>query len=279
MRIDRLPAVPLIASDPYISVWMPSDSMCVSDTIHWCGPQKPIRGTMTVDGKTASFLGHNRGYEAELTELIVTPTATLFTSEFGGVKLETRFVTPALPDDLDRLSMPVTLVDFNLSSTDGKRHDVRLFLFVSDSLCYDGNIRPKMFCDGYRLGNLNVVWHGQAVQKPLGHSGDRICIDWGYLYLASSAPVESCNDGPRMCWTGSVAICARRGTAETARRSLTPSLPPSHSLTISSPAAKCWTKASSPTQEKSARIIRRLSAPRGGRLSQPTSSSPRRTDA
>ena len=54
MRIDRLPAVPLIASDPYISVWMPSDSMCVSDTIHWCGPLKPIRGTMTVDGKTAS---------------------------------------------------------------------------------------------------------------------------------------------------------------------------------------------------------------------------------
>ena len=204
MRIDRLPAVPLIASDPYISVWMPSDTMCVSDSIHWCGPKKPIRGTMIVDGKTVSFLGHNRGYEAELTELIVTPTMTRFTSEFGGVKLETRFVAPALPDDLDLLSTPITLVQFELSSTDGKAHDVELHLNVFDNLCYEGNIAPKMFRDTFKMGELNTAWCGQAVQKPLCHSGDHITIDWGYLYLASAAEIEATNNSLRMNWSGSV---------------------------------------------------------------------------
>ena len=122
MRIDRLPAIPLIASDPYFSIWMPADNMAVTDTIHWCGPVKPIRILINVDGKNVSFLGHNRDYEAELKELIVTPTKTRFVGEFGGVALETEFVTPALPDDPDLMSMPVTLVSFKLRSTDGNAH-------------------------------------------------------------------------------------------------------------------------------------------------------------
>ena len=40
MRIDRLPAIPLIASDPYFSIWMPCDNMATKDTIHWLPPQR-----------------------------------------------------------------------------------------------------------------------------------------------------------------------------------------------------------------------------------------------
>ena len=39
-RIDRLPAIPLIASDPYLSIWMPADTMTQTDSIHWSGPIK-----------------------------------------------------------------------------------------------------------------------------------------------------------------------------------------------------------------------------------------------
>ena len=52
-RIDRLPAIPLICSDPYLSIWMPADTMTQTDSIHWCGPVKPLRGVMTVDGAEA----------------------------------------------------------------------------------------------------------------------------------------------------------------------------------------------------------------------------------
>ena len=143
-RIDRLPAIPLIASDPYLSIWMPADTMTQTDSIHWSGPIKPIRGTMTVDGAACRFLGAGCEPEAALTELRVSATQTALISEFRGVQLETRFITPALPDDLDVLSMPVTLVTFRASMLDGAKHDVSIQLHLSDRFCYDGEIRPAM---------------------------------------------------------------------------------------------------------------------------------------
>ena len=84
-NIDRLPAIPLIASDPYLSIWMPADTLTQTDTCHWSGPAKPVRGTLTVDGHSARFLGAGPEPEAALTELKVTATRTRFVSEFGGI--------------------------------------------------------------------------------------------------------------------------------------------------------------------------------------------------
>ena len=65
-RMDRLPAIPLITSDPYLSIWMPADTMTQTDAAHWSGPVKPIRGAMTVDGAPARFLGLSEAPEAKL---------------------------------------------------------------------------------------------------------------------------------------------------------------------------------------------------------------------
>jgi len=201
MRIDRLPAIPLIASDPYFSIWMPSDNMATADTIHWSGPVKPIRITANIDGKNVSFLGLNQDYEAEQQELMVTPTKTRFVSGFGGVQLEAEFVTPALPDDPDLMSMPVTLVSFCLRTTDGKPHNVKFRLYLSETLCFEGNLAPKMFGDVFQMDELNTGLYGQMIQKPLSHSGDHVTIDWGYLYLASPENVEP-QRGLNLKWDG-----------------------------------------------------------------------------
>lgn len=193
--IDRLPAIPLIASDPYLSIWMPADTMTQTDACHWSGPAKPIRGVMTVDGAPCRFLGAGPEPEAELTELRVSATQTCFVSEFGGVRLETRFLTPALPDELDLLSMPVTLVTFAATALDGAAHDVRVCLHLSDRLCYDGEIRPAMTGGAFVLDGKPAAWCGQAAQKPLSHSGDHITIDWGYLYLSADGETQAVGDG------------------------------------------------------------------------------------
>lgn len=155
--IDRLPAIPLLASDPYLSIWMPADTMTQTDACHWSGPAKPIRGVLTVDGAACRFLGAGPEPEADLTELKVTATRTCFTSEFAGVRLETCFASPALPQDLDLLSMPVTLVTLSAVSLDGAEHDVRVKLHLSDRLCYDGDIRPAMSGASFVLNGKNTA--------------------------------------------------------------------------------------------------------------------------
>ncbi len=204
-RIDRLPALPLIANDPYFSIWMPADSMTQTDSCHWSGPAKPLRGTLTVDGRSCRFLGVTSDEEAQLTDLTITPTATSFVSEFGGVRLETSFITPALPDDPDLMSMPVTLVSFRLISLDNTAHDVKLVLYLSDRICYDGEIRPAMMSDSFSLGGYPTAWCGQKVQKPLSHSGDHVTIDWGYLYLTGEGDVSPVGDGLQLTYSGTVA--------------------------------------------------------------------------
>lgn len=202
MSIDRLPAIPLIASDPYMSIWMPADTMTQTDTAHWCGKLKPLRGVFSVDGKEYRFLGLGAAPEAKLTELNVAPTRTIFASEANGVRLTATFGTPALPDDLDILSMPVTLTSFVFESTDGKAHDVSLSFYASDRLCYNEEIAPQMIGGAFDMDGLHTAWRGQRVQAPLSHSGDHFSIDWGYLYLASRAKVEGKNDGIYLSWNG-----------------------------------------------------------------------------
>lgn len=201
-EIVRLPAIPLIASDPYLSIWMPADTLTQTDSCHWSGPRKPLLGEITVDGEAFRFLGVTAEKEAHLVSLQVTPTATVFVSEAKGVRLETRFITPALPGDPDLMSMPVTLVRFTLSASDGAPHQVRLSLHLSDRLCYDGEIRPGMVADSFVLNGHETAWCGQAIQRPLCHSGDHITMDWGYLYLTAQGHVRPVGDGLLMTWEG-----------------------------------------------------------------------------
>ena len=174
---DRLPALPLIANDPYFSVWLPADKPTDTNTVHWTGASKALRGTLVVDGTRYRFLGRNGVRAAETLDVRVTPTKTCFVMQAGPVQLDVTFWTPALPDDLDTLTTPITFVDFALASTDGKAHDALLSFNVSDELCYDGPSRPQMISDAYTMDGLNIAYAGRAQQNVLGHSGDLITID------------------------------------------------------------------------------------------------------
>ena len=203
-RNDRLPSIPLICMDPYLSIWMPADTMTATDATHWSGVPKPIRGQITVDGHKARFLGLGNANDAEHVGLEVTPTRTRFSSTFGGVRLDTTFTTPALPDDLDLMSMPVTLVSWKISSIDGNAHDIALSLNLSSSLCYCGEVPPRMFSQTFSENGMNTAVCGQMAQKPLCHTGDHITIDWGYLHLTTDCEVNAGQHGVSMNWTGKV---------------------------------------------------------------------------
>ncbi len=57
----RLPAVPLLTNDPYISFWSPFDKLTDGTTRHWSDIEKPMDGLLRVDGKAYRFMGTSRG--------------------------------------------------------------------------------------------------------------------------------------------------------------------------------------------------------------------------
>lgn len=53
----RAPSVPLITSDPYLSIWSPYDKLNEGPTTHWTGTEHPLFGAVRVDGKVYRFMG------------------------------------------------------------------------------------------------------------------------------------------------------------------------------------------------------------------------------
>lgn len=55
----RAPSVPLIVSDPYLSIWSPYNELTQGITEHWTGAKKPLLGALRVDGKVYRFMGED----------------------------------------------------------------------------------------------------------------------------------------------------------------------------------------------------------------------------
>lgn len=53
----RLPAVPIVVNDPYLSIWSQHDHLNDGVTRHWGDDEKPLDGLLRVDGKTYNFMG------------------------------------------------------------------------------------------------------------------------------------------------------------------------------------------------------------------------------
>ncbi|MCA9185667.1 MAG: DUF4965 domain-containing protein [Pirellulaceae bacterium] len=183
----RPPAVPLVACDPYFSIWSTVDNLTGSDTQHWTGKPHRLRSLVSVDGRTLRIVGADPVDLPVMpqTECVVQPTQTIYTFEGQGVRLKMVFVTPALPDDIDLLSRPVTYVVFEAMSTDGKAHDIQWYVDASGELAVNEGDQ-KVTAQRHEFGELAAVQLGSANQAILAKKGDDIRIDWGYLYLAGA---------------------------------------------------------------------------------------------
>ncbi|MEO1017969.1 MAG: DUF4965 domain-containing protein [Pseudomonadota bacterium] len=187
----RAPAMPLIVHDPYFSVWSAAADLTSSWPVHWSGRTRPMSGMARVDGQVFRFIGQTTGLAEQETEAMqqvdcaVTPTRTTYRFEAGGIALELRFTTPALPHDLAVLARPITYVDVTVTSSDGQSHEVCLYLDVSATWTVAVPEEPVNW-GRHRAGDLELLWLGSADQRVLGRSGDEVGIDWGYLHLAAA---------------------------------------------------------------------------------------------
>lgn len=187
----RLPAYPLITHDPFFSIWHTGDTPTASDTTHWSGSRKTLRGLIEIDGIRRGFLGRSVQQAMHCAEIRVTPLSTEYVLEELGVRLCLRFTSALLPDDLDILSTPITYMDFDVTFVDGIQHSVNIELFFDASLCHSGEEQPEMRQDFFHANGLNYAYMGQVRQTPLAGSGDRLSCNWGYLFLASEEQLHN----------------------------------------------------------------------------------------
>src|SRR5690625_2778121 len=183
--ITRVPSVPLITNDPYFSIWSPADQLFDTETKSWTGANKPIRGKVIVNDTVYTFMGENDGPTLQQTMLDITPTKTIYGFEGESVSLEVTFTSPLILYDLELVSRPATYIDVRVKSLNDEKQDVEVLFEFDERICHQSQEREKMFGATESFNDVSYAWMGKAKQTPLGHTGDNIDIDWGYLYVAS----------------------------------------------------------------------------------------------
>lgn len=198
----RPPAIPLIAIDPYFSVWS-KDALHSCKPFHWTGSPNAIRGLITVDGATRRFMGKNENESDAIPalpqvsmELDACSTAYVFADE--QIRLTAVFTSPVLVEDLYYTSRPVSYLHLSAETLDGQPHDIRVHLAVSEELVLNKAGESRAISQNVSIPGVTARRMGNGVQKPLNRSGDDLRIDWGYFYLAvagDAAVGEEVQDG------------------------------------------------------------------------------------
>jgi hypothetical protein len=193
----RPPAVPLVACDPYFSVWSFADRLTDDATRHWTGKRHALSALVRIDGKSWRLMGPNPGTVPALAQvgLSVLPTRTIYEFEGSDVRITLTFLTPALPHDLDVLARPVTYLTWDVRSRDGKEHTASLYFSAAAELAVDSP-RQQVTWDRAAVKGLEVLRAGSVDQAVLGRKGDDLRIDWGHLYVAARRGEARSTVGP-----------------------------------------------------------------------------------
>lgn len=180
-----LPAYPLITIDPFMSIWSSSETLYGKDTQIWHGQRKSIQGAVYLDHiYSLCFMGKpDKGDEIiPQISVDVTPLVTTYTFENEILRLTVKFWTPLIIDDIYKLSLPVSYIDYEIEILDGKEHTVEVCITIGKEFCFDRK-NGKLTYGAKHLGDTSVVFMGNKNQKPLNSSGDGVCANWGYVYL------------------------------------------------------------------------------------------------
>jgi len=182
----RPPSVPLVTFDPYLSVWSAADRLTDRPTQHWTRRQHSLASLIRVDGQAFRLMGSSPTNVPALPQvgLQITPTRSVYEFQDEKIHVTLTFMTPALPDDLDALALPLSYLTWQVRAVDGKSHAVLLYDSTSSQLAVN---QPREAVQWYRekAGDLTTLRVGTVEQALVSSSGDDHRINWGYVYAAS----------------------------------------------------------------------------------------------
>lgn len=182
----RPPAVPLVTYNPFLSIWSEADHLNGATTKHWTRHDHALVSLIRIDGNTYRLMGAEPRTVPPLTQKSVTvlPTRSIYEFEAAGVHVTMTFLQPALPDDLDVYSWPLSYITWNVRSCDGGKHKVELYDSVSSQLVVN-KTSERVEWSRQVAGDLTLLRIGTQAQNILGSCGDDHRINWGYAYAAA----------------------------------------------------------------------------------------------
>jgi hypothetical protein len=227
----RAPSTPLVAHDPYFSIWSAADRLTDTATRHWTGAQQALNGIVRVDGKNYRYLGDADRAIPALAEIHrkVTPTRTVVTLQSPEIELTLTFLTPAFPDDLKVMARPVTYLTWDVKARDGRQHAVSLYLDAEGTLATNSADEPVVWSRA-EIDGLHLLRVGTTSQPVLQQYGDNLRINWGYFTLCFPGGFPA-GDGEALLAAGNESyrgIFAAKGTIPQQDDLAQPRVPMSH---------------------------------------------------
>jgi hypothetical protein len=182
----------LVTFDPYLSIWSGADHLTDRNTEHWTKHEQALVSVIRVDGHAFRLMGADPTNLSPLPQvkLTVTPTRSIYEFANAQVQVTLTFMTPALPQDLDALALPLSFITWEVRSVDGAKHAVSLYDSTSSELAVN---QTSELVDWTRetAGALTALRAGTVEQAVVGSSGDDHRINWGYAYAAAPAAQAS----------------------------------------------------------------------------------------
>lgn len=195
--VFRPPAVPLITFDPYFSVWSEGTYLANHSTVHWTGTEQSLVSLIRIDGKTYRLMGDQPNNLPALKQksLEVSFLESIYNFEGDGISVKISFLSPRLPSNLEIFSWPITYITWNVHSIDDHPHKVQIYYSTSSQLAVNES-SEKVNWIKKEVKNLTILKTGASTQDILGLAGDRVRINWGYIYTVtlSSQSTSTIND-------------------------------------------------------------------------------------
>jgi len=206
----RPPAVPLVTFDPYLSIWSGADRLTDDSTRHWTRREHSLVSLLRVDGKVFRLMGKDPAETPAFPQksVQVLPTRTIYEFDDGQIHCTLTFLRPALPHDLDALALPLTYLNWQVRSVDGKQHTVAIYDSTSSQLTINNPTEKVEWARG-AAGGLLTLRIGTVEQPVLGSSGDDHRLNWGYAYAAALSKETLAAIGPHRALVNSFVSAGR----------------------------------------------------------------------
>ncbi|KAJ9205056.1 hypothetical protein DTO164E3_1679 [Paecilomyces variotii] len=186
----RPPAIPLAVKAPYLSTWLNVGSdggnggyLAGEWPVFWSNQITAWTGMIRVDDTTYTWMGDPGPQAVTQTAFQYTSTKSIFTMDVAGkVEMNITFLSPITPNDLKRQSLVFSYLHVDVSSVDGKVHDVQLYSDITaEWISGDrSNIAQWDYGQAGDVAYHRVYRQTQQLFSEVDDQGE-----WGYWYWST----------------------------------------------------------------------------------------------